>query len=60
MPAMGDTIRYSNVKTTSINYTVTGASMFWNYDTLVPINQGMYNYMPASSTPYAFYEYVHS
>ena len=55
MPAMGDTIRYSNVKTTSINYTVTGTSMFWNYDTLVPINQGMYNYTPASLTPYAYY-----
>lgn len=55
MPAMGDTIRYSNVKTNSVNYSLTGTNFFWNYDTLVPVNQGMYNYTPASSTPYAFY-----
>jgi hypothetical protein len=55
MPASGDTIRYSSCKPSSVNYTVTGANVFWNYDTLVPTGQGLYNYTPASATPYAFY-----
>jgi type IX secretion system substrate protein len=55
MPASGDTIRYSTCKATTVNYTVTGANVFWNYDTLVPTGQGLYDYTPASATPYFFY-----
>ncbi len=55
MPASGDTIRYSTCKATSVNYTVTGANITWNYDTLVPTGQGLYDYTPASATPYFFY-----
>ena len=55
MPASGDTIRYSTCKATSVNYTVTGANMVWNYDTLVSTGQGLYDYQPSSATPYFFY-----
>ncbi len=55
MPASGDTIRYSNCRPSSINYSFTGANIFWDYDTLVPQSQGIYDYTPATSTPYFFY-----
>jgi hypothetical protein len=55
MPLSGDTIGYSNCATSSINYTVTGANMYWNYDSLKSQSKGMYNYLAASKTPYAFY-----
>lgn len=55
MPASGDTIRYSTCSPTSISYTATGANTFWNYGSLIPTGQGMYNYKAASSTPYFLY-----
>lgn len=55
MPASGDTIRYSNCRPSSINYSSTGANIFWDYDTLVPQGQGIFDYTPAASTPYFFY-----
>ena len=55
MPLSGDTIRYSNCATSSISYTTTGADFYWNYDSLKAQSQGVYNYLAASKTPYAFY-----
>ena len=55
MPASGDTIRYSTCKPSTVGYSLTGANVFWNYDSLVPTGQGLYNYQSALSTPYFFY-----
>ncbi len=55
MPGSGDTMRYSSCRSTSINYSSTGANVYWNYDTLQPQSQGIYKYLAASQTPYAFY-----
>lgn len=55
MPGSGDTLRYSGCRANSVNYSTTGANVYWNYDTLQPQSQGMYNYLAASQTPYSFY-----
>lgn len=55
MPISGDTIRYSDVLPNSVNVTQTGPNYYWNYDSLLRINQGRYDYLKASLTPYAFY-----
>ncbi|MBC7863078.1 MAG: T9SS type A sorting domain-containing protein [Bacteroidia bacterium] len=55
MPGSGDTIWYSNCNPNSVDITTTGAAMFWNYDTLVPVSQGRYDYLSSLLTPYAFY-----
>lgn len=55
MPLSGDTIRYSSCNPALINYSTTGINIYWNYDTLVPQGQGLYDYVPAYLTPYAFY-----
>ncbi|MHB8260554.1 MAG: hypothetical protein ACYDCN_01945 [Bacteroidia bacterium] len=55
MPLSGDTIRYSNCNPASVTYSLTGANVYWNDSTLVPQSQGVYNYTPASATPYFFY-----
>lgn len=42
MPVAGDTLRYSVADpTVSINYATTGANTTWNFNTLVPIAQGI-------------------
>ncbi len=55
MPGSGDTIRYSNCRASSINYSTTGADIYWDYDSLQVQSQGVYDYLAASLTPYAFY-----
>lgn len=55
MPGSGDTLRYSSCRPSSINTTTTGANIFWNYDTLTYLNQGLYEYKAAYQTPYFFY-----
>jgi len=55
MPVSGDTIRYSNTNPNSIDVTQTGPNYYWNYDTLKSFNQGRYDYLAASLTPYGFY-----
>src|ERR1017187_606994 len=55
MPLSGDTIRYSSCNPTSVTYSVTGANIYWNDSALVSTGQGLYDYLPASATPYFFY-----
>lgn len=55
MPGSGDTIRYSACRPNSINTSTAGTNVFWNYDTLQSLNQGVYQYKAAFQTPYAFY-----
>jgi hypothetical protein len=55
MPVSGDTIRYSNTNPNSINTALTGANYYWNFDSLQSLNQGRYDYLKASLTPYSFY-----
>ena len=56
MPVSGDTIRYSNADpTTNIDLSQTGPNFTWDFSSLTSINQGVYEYKSASSTPYAFF-----
>ncbi len=55
MPASNDTIRYSTANPNSFDVNLTGPNYFWNYDSIVPITQGRYDYKAALQTPYAFF-----
>ncbi|MFN6039259.1 MAG: T9SS type A sorting domain-containing protein [Bacteroidota bacterium] len=55
MPSSGDTIRYSTANPQGINTSLTGANVFWNFDTLQYLNQDIYKYKSSLQTPYAFY-----
>ncbi|MBS1646559.1 MAG: T9SS type A sorting domain-containing protein [Bacteroidetes bacterium] len=55
LPSANDTIRYSNCSPSSVTYSVTGANTYWDFSTLSMTSQGLYKYVPASATPYAFY-----
>ena len=55
-PSNGDTLRYSVAQlSTSINYTQTGTNFNWNYNTLIPISQGLRSYKLGLLTSYAFF-----
>lgn len=47
MPSNSDTIRYSNTSPSGINYDTTGANITWDFSTVTPINQGLYEYKPS-------------
>lgn len=56
MPVIGDTVRYSVARLTSVgNYTATGANYNWNFSTLDSTGQGIRKFVPSSATPYSFY-----
>ena len=56
MPVLGDTLRYTNAQVSSAgNYTQTGANFSWNFSTLVYTSQGVRNFQPSLTTPYAFF-----
>ena len=55
MPSSGDTIRYSVANAQGANTALTGANVFWNFDTLQPLSQDVYQYKSSLQTPYAFY-----
>ncbi len=55
MPGQNDTIRYSTANPLSVDVNLTGANYTWNFDTLSPIGQGLYEYKSALLTPYTFY-----
>ncbi len=55
MPSAGDTIRYSEVQnSTGINFKATGENKVWDFTTLKPASQALYEYKISSSTPYIF------
>lgn len=58
MPGSGDTLRYTNVQTTSAsigNYLQTGINYSWNFTTAVSTGEGRRDFKTALSTPYALY-----
>ncbi len=57
MPKSGDTLRYSNASPTQLpsNWKTGGASQSWDFSSLTSTSQGLYEYLAASKTPYAFY-----
>ncbi len=57
MPASGDTLRYSTAAPLNIDSTwmTRGGNQNWDFSTLTPITQGLFEYKSANKTPYAFY-----
>lgn len=56
MPSSGDTLRYTNVKLTSIgNYTQTGVNFNWDFSTMISTTEGLRSFKSALSTPYAIF-----
>lgn len=56
MPGSNDTLRYTNVQTSSVpNYTQTGANFNWNFGSVVSTGNGLRQFKSALQTPYAFY-----
>jgi hypothetical protein len=55
MPGSGDTLRYSIVSPQGFSTSLTGANVFWNFDTIQSIGQDVYRYKSSLQTPYAFY-----
>lgn len=58
MPNSGDTLRFSvgDLDTATLSlYTQTGTNFMWDFTHLTPNSQGLNNYVPASSTSYAFF-----
>lgn len=55
MPVSGDTCRYSNAKLSSVgDYTTTGASHVWLFDTLHPTSQAIREFKAVANTPYSY------
>ena len=55
MPNKGDTFMYSLgiLDTAAIfNFLDTGTNLVWDFDSLIPLRQGVYKYTSAASTPY--------
>jgi Secretion system C-terminal sorting domain len=56
MPGSGDTLRYTNVQTSSLgNYTQTGTNFNWDFRSVVSTTSGIRAFKSALQTPYAFY-----
>lgn len=56
MPQAGDTLRYSiAVIDTAVLLSIpdTGSNRIWNFDSLVPIRQGISEYLNSNQTPYS-------
>lgn len=49
MPGSSDTIRYSNALPAGLNYAATGANYSWDFSTLTPLSQGLYEFKPSSA-----------
>lgn len=55
MPDVGDTIRLSStVSTGGIEYSLTGENFFWDFSSLVPVNQQVDTFVSVSSTPFIY------
>lgn len=55
MPSNGDSLRFSlSILDTALvsNYQIAGSNLAWNYDSLVPIRQGISEYIASSQSPY--------
>lgn len=57
LPKSGDTLRYSNGNLQGFNAQLQkkGANQTWDYSSLSATSQGLYSYLSANRTPYAFY-----
>ncbi len=58
MPVAGDTLRYSvAVLDTAVlfNYQTAGSNQTWAFDSLIPLRQGLDEYVASSQTPYGFF-----
>ncbi len=55
LPNSGDTFRFSNARSLTINTTTTGANTNWDYTGLVSSSQGLDEYKSFLRTPYLFY-----
>lgn len=56
MPQGGDTLRYSTaILDTAVlfNFQTPGANLTWNFDSLVPLRQGVREYVASAQTPYS-------
>jgi hypothetical protein len=55
MPSSGDTLRYSIAAIDTailLNYQNSGPNQVWNFDSLVPLRQGLSEFLNSSQTPY--------
>lgn len=55
MPQKGDTFKYSQgfLDTAAIfNFLDTGTNLSWDFDSLIPLRQGVYRYKSVNATPY--------
>src|SRR3954465_10860651 len=53
MPGSNDTLRYTNVLTSSItNYTQTGVNFNWNFANVTSLTEGVRSFKAAIQTPY--------
>lgn len=57
MPKSGDTLRYSNASPLNLptGWQTGGTTQTWDFSKLNSNNQGLYEYLSSSKTPYAFY-----
>ena len=55
LPNSGDTFRFSNTTSLTINTSQTGADQTWDYTKLTPNSQGVDEYKSFIRTPYFFY-----
>lgn len=53
MPGSGDTLRYTNVQTSSLsNYTQTGVNFNWDFSNVTSTTEGLRDFKKSSATPY--------
>jgi hypothetical protein len=56
MPGSGDTLRYTNVSTTSLPaYQATGANFTWDFTQVASTTEGIRSFKASSQTPYFFF-----
>jgi hypothetical protein len=53
MPALNDTIRYSNSNSLTLDFSVTDSNYQWDYSSLKSANQDVFKFQALTSTPYA-------
>ncbi len=56
MPSNGDSLRFSlSILDTALvsNYQNAGSNLTWNYDSLIPVRQGLSEYIASAQTPYS-------
>lgn len=53
MPALNDTIRYSNSNSVTLDFSVTDSNYQWDFSSLKSLSQDVYKFQALTSTPYA-------